>query len=73
MAQFGFVLDCVHVCVCYDDLQKTTVAIYGGMLIIAVVKCAPLMHDPSMQVCAEVFVLCAMKLRSSSAVLGLST
>ena len=65
---------CVCVCVCvYDDLQKTIVAIYGGMLIIAVVKCAPLVHDPRMQVCAEVSVLCAMNLRSSSVVLGLST
>ena len=70
MAQFDYIGVCVYV---YDDLQKTIVAIYGGMLIIAAVKCAPLVHDPRMQVCAVVSVLCAMKLRSSSAVLGLST
>ena len=54
MAQFDY----IGVCVCvYDDLQKTIVAIYGGMLIIAAVKCAPLVHDPRMQVCAMVSVL----------------
>ena len=54
------VLEWVAIVCVYNDLQKTIVALYGGMLIIVVVKCAPLMHDPSMQVCAEVFVLCAI-------------
>ena len=54
------VLEWVAIVCVYNDLQKTIVALYGGMLIIAVVKCAPLMHDPRMQVCAKVFVLCAV-------------